>query len=417
MFTQVKRACACHVLALSLTMCLLQPSAAMAAQSSQEVTTAGQTSEAPKAETEGTPQSGEAAASETETSETQTEAANIVIEPTESSFSAGMAAVIQENNEIRAAAEAQAAAETASQPQVISVAANVENALNIREEASEESAIVGKLYRGCVGEQLEAIDGWVKIQSGSVTGWVSTEYVKTGAEADQLIAEINPAVVTVNTDTLNVREQAGTDSNVLAVVSQGQTFMAREVGSEWVQIMFTPDITGYVASEFVIAENRAGAAQDLETLQALQEQVAQKEAERKAQEKKEEIAVTTGTPMLAAADDVTLLAAVCQYEAGNSYEGALAVANVVLNRVRSGSYPNSIAEVIYAPGQFGGARSGALNKYLTGGVSSAALQAANDALAGVNNVGDYTSFCSARIADINSYSSYVVIGGNCFYKR
>ena len=148
MFTQVKRACACHVLALSLTMCLLQPSAAMAAQSSQEVTTAGQTSEAPKAETEGTPQSGEAAASETETSETQTEAANIVIEPTESSFSAGMAAVIQENNEIRAAAEAQAAAEAASQPQVISVAANVENALNIREEASEESAIVGKLYRG-----------------------------------------------------------------------------------------------------------------------------------------------------------------------------------------------------------------------------------------------------------------------------
>ena len=412
MFTQAKRACACRVLALSLTMCLLQPSAALAAQSSQDAA-ASQTSEAQVTETEAVSQTETEPASETEAGQAQTEDQNVVIEPAENYFSAGMAAVIQENNEIRAAAEAEAA----SQPQVILVAANVEGALNIREEASEESAIVGKLYRGCTGEQLEEAEGWVKIQSGPVTGWVSTEYVKTGAEADQLISEINPAVVTVNTESLNVREKAGTDSNVLAVVSQGQTFMAREVGSEWIQIMFTPDITGYVASEFVITENKAGTAQDMESLKARQEEVAQKEAERKAREKKEEIAVTTGTPMLAAADDVTLLAALCQYEAGGSYDGALAVANVVLNRVRSGNYPNSIAEVIYAPGQFGGVRSGALNKYLSGGVSGAAMQAARDALAGVNNVGDYTSFCSARIADINSYSSYVVIGGNCFYKR
>ena len=232
-----------------------------------------------------------------------------------------------------------------------------------------------------------------------------------------MIEELNPVVITGNTDTLNVRQSASTDSNILAEAFNGQTFMAREAGGEWIEILYTPDITGYVAAEFVIAENKAGTAVDMETIKGFQAEAAEKEAERKAREKKKQIAVTTGSPMVASVDDVTLLAAVCQYEAGGSYEGCLAVANVVLNRVRSGGYPNSIAEVIYAPGQFGGVRAGALNRYLSGGISGNAKRAASDALAGVNNIGDYTSFCSARIANVNAYSSYTVVGGNCFYKR
>ena len=149
----------------------------------------------------------------------------------------------------------------------------------------------------------------------------------------------------------------------------------------------------------------------------MQAEADKKEAERKAQEKKQQIAVTTGSPMLASVDDATLLAALCQYEAGSNYDGCLAVANVVLNRVRSGGYPNSIAEVIYAPGQFGSVRSGALNRYLNGGISGSARQAANDALAGVNNIGGYLHFCSGRVANVNSFSSYAVIGGNYFYTR
>ena len=295
--------------------------------------------------------------------------------------------------------------------------ASTPGAMNIRAEASEEAAVVGKFYRGCVGEQVETADGWIKVQSGAVTGWVSAEYVRTGAEADQMIAELNPVVVTVNTDTLNVRKEAGTEAAVLAVASAGQTFMAGEVGDEWVRIFYTPDVTGYVATEFVTVENKAGTAVDIETVKALQAEADKKEAERKAQEKKQQIAVTTGSPMLASVDDATLLAALCQYEAGSNYDGCLAVANVVLNRVRSGGYPNSIAEVIYAPGQFGSVRSGALNRYLNGGISGSARQAANDALAGVNNIGGYLHFCSGRVANVNSFSSYAVIGGNYFYTR
>ena len=439
MSTQAKSVYACGALAFSLlSMCLLQPSISPAAKSLDQEGLTGVVIETMESEgTEGTVQTEQTTDGEEETFiEDVTDAAlaeseEVTVmtpEPSEESFSAGMATVLNEGEKARTDAEMISKLETGEEyfsagmatamnegaqarAAIVRVVPNVDGAMNIRAEASEEAAVVGKFYRGCVGEQVETADGWIKVQSGAVTGWVSAEYVRTGAEADQMIAELNPVVVTVNTDTLNVRKEAGTEAAVLAVASAGQTFMAGEVGDEWVRIFYTPDVTGYVATEFVTVENKAGTAVDIETVKALQAEADKKEAERKAQEKKQQIAVTTGSPMLASVDDATLLAALCQYEAGSNYDGCLAVANVVLNRVRSGGYPNSIAEVIYAPGQFGSVRSGALNRYLNGGISGSARQAANDALAGVNNIGGYLHFCSGRVANVNSFSSYAVIGG------
>lgn len=89
-----------------------------------------------------------------------------------------------------------------------------------------------------------------------------------------------------------------------------------------------------------------------------------------------------------------LLAALIYCEAGNqSYEGQVAVGAVVLNRVRSGSFPNSIREVIYQSGQFGPAGSGWLDRVLSsGGYTDTARQAAADALAGSNPIGDCLYF-------------------------
>lgn len=445
MSTQAKSVYACGALAFSLlSMCLLQPSISPAAKSLDQEGLTGVVIETMESEgTEGTVQAEQTTDGEEETFiEDVTNAALaeseemtvMTPEPSEESFSAGMATVLNEGEKARTDAEMISKLETGEEyfsagmatamnegaqarAAIVRVVPNVDTAMNIRAEASEEASVVGKFYRGCVGEQVETADGWIKVQSGAVTGWVSAEYVKTGAEADQMIAELNPVVVTVNTDTLNVRKEAGTEAAVLAVASAGQTFMAGEAGDEWVRIFYTPDVTGYVAAEFVTVENKAGTAVDIETVKALQAEADKKEAERKAQEKKQQIAVTTGSPTLASVDDATLLAALCQYEAGSNYDGCLAVANVVLNRVRSGGYPNSIAEVIYAPGQFGSVRSGALNRYLNGGISGSARQAANDALAGVNNIGGYLHFCSGRVANVNSFSSYAVVGGNYFYTR
>ena len=87
-------------------------------------------------------------------------------------------------------------------------------------------------------------------------------------------------------------------------------------------------------------------------------------------------------------DDLNLMAAIIYCEAGNqSYEGMVAVGAVVMNRVYSSSFPNTISEVIYQSGQFTPASSGALASALANGVPSACYEAASAAMNGENPVG------------------------------
>lgn len=95
-----------------------------------------------------------------------------------------------------------------------------------------------------------------------------------------------------------------------------------------------------------------------------------------------------------AASEQELLAALIYCEAGNQpYEGQVAVGAVVMNRVKSGTYPNTITDVIYQSGQFGPAMTGWLDSVLaSGSYSDSARQAAADAIAGSNPVGDCLYF-------------------------
>ena len=118
-----------------------------------------------------------------------------------------------------------------------------------------------------------------------------------------------------------------------------------------------------------------------------------------------------GTSLTASADDETLLAALIQCEAGGqSQQCMLAVGAVVVNRVHSGSFPNSIRGVIYQRGQFGPASSGRLESRLASGVSASARQAAQAALAGNDPTGGAKYFKLA-----SSGHAGVVIGPIVFY--
>ena len=88
------------------------------------------------------------------------------------------------------------------------------------------------------------------------------------------------------------------------------------------------------------------------------------------------------------------MAALIQCEAGSEpYEGQLAVGAVVMNRVRSGAYPDNIYGVIYASGQFTPAMSGKVDAlYVSGKVKDSCIQAAQEAIAGNTNVGSATHF-------------------------
>lgn len=121
-----------------------------------------------------------------------------------------------------------------------------------------------------------------------------------------------------------------------------------------------------------------------------------KEAEEKAAREAEEKAAREAEEKAAAQNDgdLRLMAAIIFCEAGNqSYEGQVAVGAVVMNRVRSASYPNSIQEVIYQSGQFGPAATGWLDQVLaSGSYTESAMQAAKDALAGANPIGECLYF-------------------------
>ena len=118
------------------------------------------------------------------------------------------------------------------------------------------------------------------------------------------------------------------------------------------------------------------------------------EEEKKAAEEAERLAREQAEAEARAAADTELLAALIFCEAGNQpYEGQVAVGAVVMNRVQSGLYPNSIREVIYQSGQFTPAMTGWLDSVLSsGGYTDSARQAAHDAMAGSNPVGDCLYF-------------------------
>ena len=92
--------------------------------------------------------------------------------------------------------------------------------------------------------------------------------------------------------------------------------------------------------------------------------------------------------------DKELLASIIFCEAGNQpYEGQVAVGAVIMNRVKSAVYPNSISEVVYQSGQFGPAMTGWLDSVrYSAGYTPSAMQAAIDALAGSNPIGDCLYF-------------------------
>lgn len=123
-------------------------------------------------------------------------------------------------------------------------------------------------------------------------------------------------------------------------------------------------------------------------------QKAEAEAKRKAEEEAARKVAEEAARAQIAAEDQKLLASIIFCEAGNQpYEGQVAVGAVIMNRVRSGAYPNSISEVIYQSGQFGPAMTGWLDTVRSsGGYTQTAMQAAADAMAGVNPIGDCLYF-------------------------
>lgn len=262
------------------------------------------------------------------------------------------------------------------------VMSNVSKTLNIRENPDEDSTKVGVLYKDCGGKILSRENGWTKLQSGDLVGWAKDEYLLFDEDAQNAASEVGKQIVTSLSSALNVRKEPSEDAEVLGVLTE-KVFvdMIEDLGNGWISVDYN-DETGYVQSEYVTTEFKIDQG---ETIAAIK---IREEAAKKAALKKNQGAVA------ADADELKLLAALIQCEAGNQpYEGRVAVGAVVLNRVRSGAYPNTIYSVIYASGQFTPALNGTVAKvYNSGKIYDMNYQAAQAALNGETTVGSALHF-------------------------
>lgn len=135
--------------------------------------------------------------------------------------------------------------------------------LNIRQEASTDSEVIGILTNHNACELLEDAGEWYKVTSGEVTGYVNKQYLVTGDEAEAIAEQEIKTVATVNTETLNVRAEKSTEAAVLSQVGNSEAFTVNSVADGWVEIS-VDDSVGYISQDYVTLAQALPTAKTIE---------------------------------------------------------------------------------------------------------------------------------------------------------
>ena len=324
--------------------------------------------------------------------------------------------------------------------------------LDIHAEANTASAVVGQVMEDGHVAILAKYNDWVQIQAGEIAGWVPAENLveteisneEAVAANEQVIAERTGA--TASEDEFFAEEEVQQDETAAlqAEASEAAQNEIEEVQAAEEAARIEAEAQAKAAAEEAArieaeaqakaaaeeaaqleAEAQAKAAEEAARLEAeaqakAAEEAARLEAEAQAKAAAEEAARLEAEAQQAAlaaqtaaisAEELKLLANIIYCEAGSeSYVGKVAVGNVIMNRVKSASQPNTITEVVYAKGQFSPVRNGSLQRALSSDKADAACyQAAIEALAGAQPVGGKLFFRR------NNGRSGQVIGHHVFY--
>lgn len=368
-------------------------------------------------------------------------------------------------NLIRANLEAQmTAGKEAKEKEIVAAAAASEFAdkfaanrddVNVRAEASTDADLVGHMNIGACGDVVAQADGWVQITSGDVQGYVKEDYVAFGEDAYALAKQYYSATAVAKEDGINLRAAADQNAQVVGAVYENVTYTVDTDNSTdaWVCLEVSAGSKGYASADYMevtegyrVAEPVAGAqaetTEDKTTAETTTTE-AQKKTEGSVKEDKKfttqtpsttqapsttqsttqassnesSIGTTSRTPVSLSDADINLMAAVMTLECGNeSYEGQLAVANVILNRLQSGSWGSTISDVVYARNQFSVVSDSRFAGLVANGAQASCIQAARDACAGTNNIGNLTAFRPTWNVDTSTLSTYKQIGNHVFFR-
>ena len=128
--------------------------------------------------------------------------------------------------------------------------AKVNDYLNIRKDPSENGELVGKLPKNGGADVLSEENGWYKIKSGKVTGYVRADYMVTGEEARNLADKEATNMAVCNSGGLRVREEGSLDAPVITLVAEGEELEVVDIQDDWVKIMLD-DEAAYVSADYV----------------------------------------------------------------------------------------------------------------------------------------------------------------------
>lgn len=331
---------------------------------------------------------------------------------------------------------------------------------DVHAEADDTSPVLATLS-GTQAKVLENSGRWMKVQVGDITGWVESEHLTDGSDTLDDIAPVNPEKTQNPGDTEEQTEQtqdlqteethpadtaaqdrmsesssdgadsAAEDNSAAEEAARKAAEQSQKAAEEAARKAAEEAQKAVEEAARKAAEEAQKAAEEAARIAAEEAQKAAEEAARKAAEEAqkaaEEAARIAAEQAQAAAvqaaqqaviaqsgvtpQDVELLAALIQCEAGGEpYVGQVAVGSVVMNRVEAAEHPSSIPDVIYAAGQFSPVRNGSLSRTLsTGDISQSCRQAAIEALAGSEPVGDKLYF-----RRVNGRHGQV-IGNHVFY--
>lgn len=227
----------------------------------------------------------------------------------------------------------------------------------------------------------------------------------------------------VQTEAFDWSDKAAANVNTYANIRSGSDISTERVGklsagavvtvvgeeNGWMQVE-SGEIAGYIRGDLLVSGEEAkalfesvygdGEIVGAQPLDLAAEAAAQAQAEAQTQQ---------SAAVSASNADLDLMAAIIECEAGGeSYEGKIGVGAVIMNRIRSGQFPNTLSEVIYQSGQFTPASSGKLASVLSRGASQACYDAARDVFAGANTIGDRLFFHAGG-------GSGLTIGNQTFY--
>ena len=340
--------------------------------------------------------------------------------------------------------------------------------LDIHAEANTASAVIGQVMEDGHVAILAKYNDWVQIQAGEIAGWVPAENLveteisneeavaaneqviaeRTGETASEdeffaeeevqqdetaaLQAEASEAAQNEIEEVQAAEEAARIEAEAQAkaaaeeaarIEAEAQVKVAEEAArlEAEAQVKAAAEEAARIEAEAqakaaaeeaarIEAEAQAKAAEEAARLEAEAQAKAAAEEAARIEAEAQQAALAAQTAAISA-EELKLLANIIYCEAGSeSYVGKVAVGNVIMNRVKSASQPNTITEVVYAKGQFSPVRNGSLQRALSSDKADAACyQAAIEALAGAQPVGDKLFFRR------NNGRSGQVIGHHVFY--